>query len=100
MFEMQSTTINIRVKTKSPCGFSFFVFQNDIFTKLLHIRTRIYRFGCGNREKVYIASADYMTRNTIRRVEVAVPILDEKLRARLDSQELFYEQAYAAEKRL
>lgn len=62
--------------------------------------SRIYRFGCGNREKVYIASADYMTRNTLRRVEVAVPILDEKLRARLDSQELFYEQAYAAEKRL
>ena len=62
--------------------------------------SRIYRFGCGNREKVYIVSVDYMTRNTLRRVEVAVPILDEKLQARLDSQELFYEQTYAAEKRL
>ena len=89
--------------------------------------SRIYRFGTPEREKVYIASADYMTRNTVRRVEVAAPVLDEKLRQRLDdmfdtmmrddekgkrlnakgnyedrivndtkldSQELFYEQAY------
>lgn len=46
--------------------------------------SRIYRFGTKEREKVYIASADFMTRNTVRRVEVAVPILDEKLKERLD----------------
>ena len=46
--------------------------------------SRIYRFGTGDREKIYIASADYMTRNTLRRVEVAAPILDENLRQRLD----------------
>ncbi len=46
--------------------------------------SRIYRFGTKEREKVYIASADFMTRNTIRRVEVAAPVLDEKLRERLD----------------
>lgn len=46
--------------------------------------SRIYRFGTKDREKVYIASADYMTRNTIRRVEVAIPILDERIRERLD----------------
>lgn len=46
--------------------------------------SRIYRFGTKEREKVYIASADFMTRNTIRRVEVATPVLDEKLKARLD----------------
>ncbi len=89
--------------------------------------SRIYRFGTPEREKIYIASADYMTRNTVRRVEVAAPVLDDKLRQRLDdmfdtmmrddekgkrlnakgnyedrivndtkldSQELFYEQAY------
>ena len=32
--------------------------------------SRIYRFGTPDREKVYIASADYMTRNTLRRVEL------------------------------
>ena len=46
--------------------------------------SRIYRFGTRDREKVYIGSADFMTRNTIRRVEVAVPVLDKKIRDRLD----------------
>lgn len=44
---------------------------------------RIYIFGRGERAKVYIASADYMTRNTLRRVEVASPIYDADLRARI-----------------
>ena len=46
--------------------------------------SRIYRFGTKEREKVYIASADFMTRNTVRRVEVAVPILNDQLRERID----------------
>ena len=46
--------------------------------------SRIYRFGTKDQEKVYIGSADFMTRNTIRRVEVAVPILDKQIRERLD----------------
>lgn len=46
--------------------------------------SRIYRFGTKEREKVYIASADYMTRNTVRRVEVAVPVYDASLREKLD----------------
>ena len=46
--------------------------------------SRIYRFGTKDREKVYIASADFMTRNTVRRVEVAAPILDPDLKIYLD----------------
>lgn len=46
--------------------------------------SRIYRFGTKERERVYISSADFMTRNTVRRVEVAVQVLDEKLKERLD----------------
>ena len=45
--------------------------------------SRIYRFGVGDAEKIYIASADFMTRNTVRRVEVAAPIYDEKIRERI-----------------
>lgn len=45
--------------------------------------SRIYIFGTKERCKMYISSADYMTRNTIRRVEVAAPILNEKIRLRL-----------------
>ncbi len=37
---------------------------------------RIYIFGNSGQEKMYIASADWMTRNLDRRIEVAVPILD------------------------
>lgn len=91
--------------------------------------SRIYRFGTGENQKVYIASADFMTRNTVKRVEVAVPLLDAEIRKRvcdifelimqddekgkeqtsegayvdrqindnkLDSQELLFEEAYAA----
>lgn len=49
--------------------------------------SRIYIFGKGERTKMYISSADFMTRNTLRRVEVAVPILDEDLRMQI--QEMF-----------
>ena len=41
--------------------------------------SRIYIFGTGKQRKIYIASADFMTRNTLRRVEVAAPIRDEAL---------------------
>lgn len=44
---------------------------------------RIYIFGCDGEEEVYIASADLMTRNTERRVEVAAPILDADLRTEM-----------------
>ena len=46
--------------------------------------SRIYIFGTQEREKVYIASADFMTRNTLRRVEVAAPIYDKDLKMQLE----------------
>lgn len=55
---------------------------SELYLFLEH--SRIYRFGTKEREKVYIASADFMTRNTVRRVEVAAPILDEKLKKYID----------------
>lgn len=45
--------------------------------------SRIYIFGKGERRKVYISSADFMTRNTIRRIEVAAPINSPKIRSRI-----------------
>ena len=46
--------------------------------------SRIFIFGTdGPEQKIYIGSADYMSRNTIRRVEVAAPIEDERLRRRI-----------------
>ncbi|MBR4888089.1 MAG: polyphosphate kinase 1 [Clostridia bacterium] len=45
--------------------------------------SRIYIFGSTGKEKVYISSADFMTRNTLRRVEVAAPVYSEEIRTRL-----------------
>ena len=45
--------------------------------------TRIFCFGTGPETKLYISSADLMTRNTQRRVEIACPILDINLKNRI-----------------
>lgn len=44
---------------------------------------RVFVFGAGGEQKVYIGSADMMTRNTEKRVEVACPIYDGAVRKRL-----------------
>ena len=49
--------------------------------------SRIYIFGTQERAKIYISSADFMTRNTLRRVEVAAPIEDSDIRMQI--QEMF-----------
>ena len=46
--------------------------------------SRIYCFGEGEDERMYISSADFMTRNTQRRVETACPIYDSAVRAKLN----------------
>lgn len=49
--------------------------------------SRIYIFGNGEEAQYYIGSADFMTRNTVKRVEVAAPVYSERLKKRL--QDLF-----------
>ena len=44
---------------------------------------RIYCFGAPGRERVYLASADWMGRNLMRRIEIAWPVLDPALKARV-----------------
>lgn len=45
--------------------------------------SRVYIFGKGENQQIFISSADLMTRNLERRVEVAAPILDEKIKQRI-----------------
>ena len=45
--------------------------------------SRIYIFGCGERRKYYISSADFMTRNTVKRVEVAAPVYAPAIKERI-----------------
>ena len=62
--------------------------------------SRIYIFGKDD-PKVYIASADFMTRNTVHRVEVAAPVYDPAIKARiLDDFELFYEDDQKAREQI
>ena len=45
--------------------------------------SRIFLFGNGGNEKIYISSADWMPRNLNRRIEVACPVYDEEIRNEL-----------------
>ena len=45
--------------------------------------SRIYCFGEGKERKMYISSADLMTRNTDKRVEIATPVLDKKIEGKI-----------------
>jgi len=45
--------------------------------------SRIYYFANGGAEEIYLASADLMSRNLERRVEIMFPVLDEKIRGEL-----------------
>lgn len=45
--------------------------------------SRVYCFGRGKEQQMFISSADFMTRNTERRVEVACPIYQESIKAKI-----------------
>ncbi|GAB4209591.1 MAG: polyphosphate kinase 1 [Tibeticola sp.] len=45
--------------------------------------SRVYYFRCGEEETLYLASADWMNRNMLRRIEVAWPVTDPALRQRI-----------------
>ena len=73
-------------------GISCLVPGIEGFTENISIRSivgrylehsRIYMFGTGDRQKIFISSADFMTRNTVKRVEVAAPVYSEELRQRI-----------------
>ena len=61
-------------------GLSENISQRGIVDRYLE-HARIYVFANGGEEKVYLSSADWMTRNLDRRVEAAFPLLDEAMRA-------------------
>ena len=45
--------------------------------------SRVYIFGTPDRDNIYISSADFMTRNMERRVEIAAPIYDDSIKTRI-----------------
>ena len=63
-------------------GYTDNVHVYSIVGKLLE-HSRIYCFGAGNNCKMYLSSADLMTRNMSKRVEIAWPIFNEDIRKRI-----------------
>ena len=61
-------------------GLSENIRQRSLVDRYLE-HSRVYVFGHAGQEQVYLSSADWMTRNLERRVEVAFPLLDDTLRA-------------------
>ncbi|MFV0593172.1 MAG: polyphosphate kinase 1 [Draconibacterium sp.] len=66
-------------------GYSENITAISIVDKYLE-HTRLFLFGAGGEEKMYISSADWMPRNLNRRIEVACPIYDESIKAELKEQ--------------
>ena len=46
--------------------------------------SRIYSFGVGEQQKLYISSGDWMTRSTKSRVEIAAPIYDPQIKEEIN----------------
>ncbi len=63
-------------------GFSENITAISIVDKYLE-HSRIFLFGAGGKEKMFISSADWMPRNLNRRIEVACPIYDEEIKEEL-----------------
>lgn len=60
-------------------GLSENIHIRSIIDRLLE-HARVYIFGNGGNEKIYLASADWMTRNLYHRIEIGFPIYDENIK--------------------
>ncbi len=90
LIEASQAGVNIDLVVRGICcvtggvpGLTEHIHVSSIVGRYLE-HARIYIFGVGDRRRVYISSADFMTRNTTRRVEVAVPVQDSDLRSHLE----------------
>lgn len=86
LFEASQAGVKITLYVRGICclragipGYSENITVKSMVGRFLE-HPRIYLFGEGDREEIYIGSADWMTRNLLYRVEVAVRILDPKVR--------------------
>jgi polyphosphate kinase len=80
LIEASCAGVHIRMIVRGICcfkpgvpGYTENIQITSIVGRFLE-HSRIFVFGTGSRQKIYLSSADFMTRNTERRVEVAAPI--------------------------
>jgi polyphosphate kinase len=81
--------VTIRLLVRSICcirplveGLTPTVHAKSIVGRFLE-HSRVYIFGQGDEQNIYLGSADMMTRNTERRVEVAIPVYDPNIKKRI-----------------
>lgn len=87
LYEASNAGVQIRIIVRGICclipgveGMSKNIKITSIVDRYLE-HARIYMFYNGGKEDMYIASADWMTRNLSRRVEVGFPIYDPEIKA-------------------
>ncbi|WP_341674904.1 polyphosphate kinase 1 [Niveibacterium sp. SC-1] len=89
LYEASQAGVSIDLIVRGPCalrpgvaGLSENIRVRSIVGRFLE-HTRIIYFGGNGEERMYLSSADWMDRNFFRRIEIAFPILDPKLRRRI-----------------
>ncbi len=86
LFEASKAGVTVKLLIRGICclvpgldGISHNIKVKSIVGQFLE-HSRIYRFGRGDETKIFLSSADIMTRNTERRVELGVPVYDRKIK--------------------
>ena len=94
LYEASQAGVKIDLIVRGVCalrpgikGLSDNIRVRSIIGRLLE-HHRVFYFFAGGEEKVYLSSADWMERNFFRRIELAFPVLDKKLKRRIISEGL------------
>jgi len=94
LYEASQAGVKIDLIVRGVCalrpgikGLSENIRVRSIIGRLLE-HHRVFYFFAGGEEKVYLSSADWMERNFFRRIELAFPVLDKKLKRRVISEGL------------
>ncbi len=89
LYAASAAGVDIDLIIRGPCalrpcvpGLSDNIRVRSVIGRFLE-HTRVLYFGNGGDEKVYLSSADWMDRNFFRRIEIAFPVLDARLRRRI-----------------
>ena len=90
LYEASRAGVPIRILVRGICrlvpgvpGVSETIEVRSILDRYLE-HARLYRFHAGGEDRLYLASADWMRRNLNRRVEVAMPVYDPRVKAQLE----------------